>query len=109
ERDRGILLAQALSPASALEILAAKFLFYPVAGMALAALLAGLYDVAVLARPLFWLAILVASLGSLGIGLTIASLARTQRAASMGALCYMMAVALVLFICQQNNIPFVPY
>jgi hypothetical protein len=109
ERERGVLLAQALSPASALEILAAKFLFYPVAGMALATLLAGLYDVAVLARPLFWLALLVAALGSLGIGLTIASLARTQRAASMGALCYMMAVALLLFICQQSNIPFVPY
>jgi hypothetical protein len=51
----------------------------------------------------------VTVLGSLGIGLTIASLARTQRAASMGALCYMLAIALLLWICQQNNIPGLPY
>ena len=45
----------------------------------------------------------------MGIGLTIASLARTQRAASLGAMCYLLAVSLVLFICAQNNIPFLPY
>ena len=36
ERERGVLLAQALSPASPLEIFAAKLLFYPAAGIALA-------------------------------------------------------------------------
>src|SRR5262249_50737113 len=109
ERERGVLLAQALSPASAPEILAAKFLFYPAVGMALAALLGGIARPAVLGRPFFWLALGVSVCGSLGVGLTISSLARTQRAASMGALCYMMAVALLLFICQQNGIPGLPY
>jgi hypothetical protein len=109
ERERGVLLAQALSPASPTEILAAKFLFYPALGVALAAVLAGIYSPAVLARPFFWLAISVAVVGSLGIGLTIASIARTQRTASMTAMCYMLAVALLLFICQQNNIPGLPY
>jgi hypothetical protein len=109
ERERGVLLAQALSPASPLEILAAKFLFYPTLGIALAAVLAGIYSPAVLARPFFWLALIAAVVGSLGIGLTIASVARTQRTASMTALCYMLAVALLLFICQQNNIPALPY
>ncbi len=104
ERERGVLLAQALSPASPWEILVAKFLFYPAAGVALAALIAGIYRPVVLASVFFWLALVVASLGSLGIGMTITSLARTQRAASMGALCYMASVALILFICQQNNI-----
>ena len=109
ERERGVLLAQALSPASAREILAAKFLFYPALGMALAAVLAGTYQPAVLARPFFWLALVSAVFGSMGVGLTIACLARTQRAASMGAMTYMMAVALVLFICQQNGIPGLSY
>ena len=36
--------------------------------------------------------------------MTVACLAKTQRAASLGALCYMLAVALVLLLCQQNNI-----
>jgi hypothetical protein len=109
ERERGVLLAQALSPASTPELLAAKFLFYPVLGMALAALLAGTCEPRVLLRPFFWLSLLVSVTGSMGIGLTIASLARTQRAASMGAMCYMMAVALLLFICRQNDIPGLPY
>jgi hypothetical protein len=109
ERERGVLLAQALSPASPLEILAAKFLFYPVLALALAALLAGIYSPAALSRPFLWISLGVAAAGSLGIGLTIASLARTQRAASMGALCYMLAIALLLFICQQNDIPWLSY
>jgi hypothetical protein len=109
ERERGVLLAQALSPASPAEILAAKFLFYPALGLGLAALLAGTYQPQALARPFFWLALAAAVLGSMGIGLTIASLARTQRAAGLGAMCYTLAVALLLFICQQNGIPGLPY
>jgi len=108
EHEKGVLLAQALSPASPVEILAAKFLFYPIVGVALAAILAGISKPAVLASVFFWLVLVVASLGSLGIGLTIACLARTQRTASMGALCYMMVVALFLFICQQGGIPILP-
>ena len=109
ERERGVLLAQALSPATPFEILVAKLLFYPVLGIALAALIAGITSPMILIRPFFWLGLTAAAIGSIGIGLTIASLARTQRAASMGALCYTMVVALLLFICQQNNIPFLPY
>jgi hypothetical protein len=109
ERERGILLAQALSPASPFEILTAKLLFYPVLGVALASLIAGITNPAILGRPFFWLGLIAAAVGSLGIGLTIASVAKTQRAASMGALCYMLVVALLLFICQQNNIPGLSY
>ncbi len=109
ERERGVLLAQALSPASTSELLAAKFLFYPVIGVFLAALLAGTYEPRALLKPFFWACLVVTVFGSMGIGLTIASIARTQRAASMGAMCYMMAAALLLFICQQNGIPGLPY
>jgi hypothetical protein len=109
ERERGVLLAQALSPASPLEILAAKCLFYCLLGLALAALLAGICSPAALGRPFLWISLGVAAAGSLGIGLTIASFARSQRAASMGALCYMLAVALLLFTCQQNDIPGLSY
>jgi hypothetical protein len=109
ERERGVLLAQALSPAAPREILAAKFLFYPLLAVALAAVLAGTYRPAVLGRPFFWLVLAVAVTGSMGVGLTVASLARTQRAASMGAMCYTLAVALLMLICTQNQIPVLPY
>jgi hypothetical protein len=109
ERERGLLLAQALSPATAAEILAAKFLFYPAFGILLATLLAGIHNPAVLSRPFFWMSLGTLSVGTLGIGMTIACLAKTQRAASLGALCYMLVVALVLLICQQNNISRLPW
>jgi hypothetical protein len=109
ERERGVLLAQALSPASSRDILAAKFLFYAPAGMGLAVVLAGLAMPGVLLEPLFWPALLVAAAGFTGIGVSIASLAKTQRAASMGALCYLLVVTLLLFLCRQSEIPGLPF
>lgn len=109
ERERGILLAQMLSPASAREILAAKFLFYPTIGLALGAVMAGIYRPAVLARPFFWGSVITAAVGYLGVGLTIASLARTQRKASIGALLYMLTIALLLYLSNQFNIVFINY
>jgi hypothetical protein len=105
ERERGILLAQALSPASPLEILAAKFLFYPAVGIGLAAVLAGIYNPVVLVRPIFWLVLVITTVGYLGVGMTIASLAHTQRMASMGALAYMLTVGLFLYITEHFGIP----
>jgi hypothetical protein len=109
ERERGVLLAQVLSPATTGEILGAKFLFYPVMGMALGGVLAALYRPAVLLLPFFWLVLAATAAGAMGVGLVIASLARTQRAASMGAMSYLLAVTLLLMICQQCGIPGLPY
>ncbi|HVK19191.1 MAG TPA: ABC transporter permease [Fimbriiglobus sp.] len=109
ERERGVLLAQALSPASPTEILAAKFLFYPTLGIALAAALAGIYNPAALSTLFFWMALVAMAAGFLGIGMTVATLAKTQRAAFMGSMCYLMSVSLILLICSQNGIPGVPY
>ena len=47
--------------------------------------------------------------GFLGIGMTVATLAKTQRAAFMGSMCYLMSVSLILLICSQNGILGVPY
>ncbi len=109
ERERGILLAQALSPASPLEIVAAKAMFYPAAGIGLAATLAAIYQPAIVARPFFWLSLFSVAAGFLGIGMTISTLAKTQRAAFLGGMCYLMAVSMLLMICTLNNIPFLPY
>lgn len=105
ERERGVLLAQALSPASPGEILMAKFLFYPLIGGALAATIAGIYKPGVLSTLFFWMGLLTVAGGFLGIGMTIATLARTQRAAFMGAMCYLLSVSLVLIIASTNGIP----
>jgi hypothetical protein len=109
ERERGVLLAQALSPASPLEIVTAKALFYPIAGIGLAATIAAIYQPGILAQPFFWLSLAAVAAGFLGIGMTISTLARTQRAAFLGGMCYLMAVSMLLTICSLNNIPILPY
>ncbi|QDU21091.1 ABC transporter permease [Urbifossiella limnaea] len=109
ERERGVLLAQALSPASPAEIVAAKFFFYPTAGIILAAIIAGVYKVAILQSLFFWLALFAVAGGFLGIGMTVATLAKTQRAAFLGGMCYLLSVSMLLLICATNGIPFLPY
>lgn len=109
ERERGVLLAQALSPASPTEIVAAKFIFYPGAGIVLAATLAAIYKTTILSSLFFWLALLAVGGGFLGIGMTIATMARTQRAAFLGGMCYLLSVSMLLMICSMNSIPFLPY
>lgn len=109
ERERGVLLAQALTPASPNELLVAKFVFYPAFGLGLAATLAAIYKPAVLSSLFFWLALLAVGGGFLGIGMTIAAWARTQRAAFLGGMCYLMSVSMVLLICSLNGIPFLSY
>ncbi len=109
ERERGVLLAQALSPASPGEIVAAKLLFYPGFGVALAATLAAIYKAAILSSLFFWLAVVAVAGGFLGIGMTIATLARTQRAAFLGGMCYLLSVSMLLLICSMNRIPFLSW
>jgi hypothetical protein len=106
ERERGVLLAQALTPASPLELLVAKFLFYPAFGFGLAATLAAIYKPEVLSSLFFWLALLAVGGGFLGIGMTIAAIAKTQRAAFLGGMCYLLSVSMLLLICAINHIPF---
>lgn len=108
ERESGVLLAQALSPASPTEIITARLLFYPVIAVAFAALLGGLTKPHALLSPFFWLTLAVLAFGSMGIGMTIACVAKTQRAASMTALCYLLIVSLCVLICQQANIWLLP-
>jgi hypothetical protein len=109
ERERGVLLAQALSGASTTELLAARLLFYPALALVLAALLAAVGQPAALARPFFWLALLVAAGGAAGIGLTLASLARTQRSAGTAALCYLLGVTGLLLLCQRAGLSALPH
>jgi hypothetical protein len=108
ERERGVLLAQALTPASPTEILVAKFLFYPAFGLGLAATLSAIYKPDVLSSLFFWLSLLAVGGGFLGIGMTIAAMARTQRAAFLGGMCYLLSVSMVLLICATNGIPLLP-
>ena len=109
ERERGVLLAQALSPASPAEILAAKFMFYPTLGIGLAAIIGGIYKPEVLSSLFFWMSLIAVGGGFLGIGMTVATLAKTQRAAFLGGMCYLLTISLLMLICSQSSHPIVIY
>jgi len=96
ERERGVLAAIALSPASAAEIVAARLGFYFLFAFGLAATLGGIAAPLALARPFFWAVLAVVALASVSIGFTVASLAKTQRGASLGALSYLFATGVLL-------------
>ena len=71
--------------------------------------MAAIYKTAILSSLFFWLALFAVGSGFLGIGMTIATLARTQRAAFLGGMCYLLSVSMVLLICMTNNIPYLSY
>ncbi|MCK6535856.1 MAG: ABC transporter permease [Polyangiaceae bacterium] len=96
ERERGTLSAIALSPASAAEIVLGKLAFYFALAFGLAGVVAGIAAPVAFGRPFFWLTLAVAALGSVAVGFFIASLAKTQRGASLGALTYLFATGVLL-------------
>ena len=59
-------------------------------------------------NPFFWMALASSAAGSLGLGMTIACIARTQRSAGMGAMGYTLAVTMLVLICKENHIPGLP-
>jgi hypothetical protein len=93
DRERGLLVAMALTPATPLELLTARSLFSAILGMALAAGVAGVSHPAVLGKAEFWIALSLAALGAAGVGATIGCLVSRQRTASLAALGYMAVVA----------------
>lgn len=101
EREKGTLLSQTLSPAKPMEMLLAKlFVFVPIAGAL--AILVGIFAEPELVRvPLFPVVVLIAATGAFGVGSVISLLVRTQRSASLAAMGYAMAVALIVFAAQR--------
>ena len=98
DRERGTLTALALSPIRMSELLQAKILFH----LALSAIgccaVIAILKPAALSHASLWATLILTSLGLCGVGMVIASLARTQSAASLLALCYMLVGAVVFYL-----------
>jgi hypothetical protein len=104
EREKGTLLAQTLSPTTAGEIVAAKMLVFVPLAAGLGFVIGGLIQTAVWRDALFAAVMIVASFGAVGLGLMIALIAPSQRAASLAAMGYAFSIALVVFAAQRAGI-----
>jgi hypothetical protein len=101
DRERGTLMALVLSPAKMSEILVAKFLFHLVLSVLGSVLIISILQPAALVRPLFWLVLLTTSVGLMCVGTCISTLTKTQSAAGLLALCYMLAGALLFYLASR--------
>lgn len=98
DRERGTLMALTLSPATSSEIMAAKFVFH--LGLSLTGCIAivAILQPAALLQPTLWTVLLLTSFGLMSVGTCIATFARTQAAAGLLALCYMLAGAVLFYL-----------
>lgn len=104
DRERGTLLALALTPASVAEIIIAKSLFHGSLSLIMSGVIIGILKPVALAAPLLWVTLIVSSLGFISVGILLAALAKTQAAAALLTLCYMLGVALIYHLSNDFDI-----
>jgi len=98
DRERGTLMALALSPASPTELLVSRYLFHLALALSSSAAIIGILRPTAFGHLSMWLTIILASSGMVGVGTVIASLSRTQSAAGVLSLCYMLVGGIVFYL-----------
>lgn len=98
DRERGTLMALALSPAHISEIMTAKFIFHIALSVSGCLVIVSILKPAALSHPVFWMTMLLTSTGLMCVGLCISTLTRSQASAGLLALCYMLAGAGLFYL-----------
>lgn len=101
DRERGTLMALVLSPARMSEILIAKYVFHLALSVMGSVLIISILQPVALLQPLFWLVILTTSIGLMCVGTCISTLTKTQAAAGLLALCYMLVGAVLFYLASR--------
>ncbi|MBC7820160.1 MAG: ABC transporter permease [Planctomycetaceae bacterium] len=98
DRERGTLTALALTPASTSELLLSRYLFHLALGWTACLVIVGILRPAAISHPVLWVTIALASIGLVSVGTVMASLARTQNAAGVLSLCYMLFGGVIFYL-----------
>lgn len=98
DRERGTLTALALTPASISELLLSRYIFHLALGWTACAVIIGILRPIAFAHPALWVSIALASIGLVSVGTVMASLARTQAAAGVLSLCYMLFGGVIFYL-----------
>ena len=98
DRERGTLLALALSPASVPEILAAKFIFHVGLSVIFSAAVVGILQPIALAHAGIWVVVILASIGFTSVGIVVSSFAKTQASAGLLTMCYMLIGGVISYL-----------
>ena len=98
DRERGTLAALALTPASNSELLLSRYLFHLALGWTACAAIVGILRPTAFLHPTLWVTLALASIGLVSVGTVMASLARTQSAAGVLSLCYMLFGGVIFYL-----------
>ena len=98
DRERGTLTALVLTPASTGELLLSRYIFHLALGWTACAAIIGILRPVAFWHPLLWVTVVLASIGLVSVGTVMASLARTQSAAGVLSLCYMLFGGVIFYL-----------
>lgn len=98
DRERGTLMALVLTPATTREILIAKFLFHLAISILMTLILLGILVPKAIPRPMLWLVVIANSVALMSIGTIITTLTKSQTAAGLLTLCYMMGQGVIFYL-----------
>jgi hypothetical protein len=100
EREKRQLLGLLLSPASPLEVIVAKAIFYAVSSLAVSAAVIAMYRPALLGNLYIWLTIVSGSVGYVAIGTVVISIVRRQTTISTISMLYLISTSIIMFLSQ---------
>lgn len=104
DRERGTLNALALSPARTSEIMCAKFCFHMILSVVGSVVITGILVPAALARPVFWVALVLTSLGLMCVATCMTAIVKTQASAALMVLSYMLGGSMLFYLATQFSI-----
>ena len=101
DRERGTLTALALSPARTSEIMCAKFAFHLAMSLIGGAGITSILVPEALGRPIFWVTLVLTSLGLMCVATCMTALVKTQASAALMVLSYMLGGAMLFYLATQ--------
>lgn len=100
EREKRVLLALMLTPASPGEIFAAKVVFYVSVSLFVSVLVAALYEPRLLLNPTLWVLTILGSTAYVAIGTVVVTLIRRQSTLSSTSMMYLIVTSSIIFLSQ---------
>lgn len=104
DRERGTLTALALSPARTSEIMSAKFCFHLLMSVIGSVIITGILVPGALLRPVFWVALILTSLGLMSVATCMTAIVKTQASAALMVLSYMLGGAMLFYLATQFSV-----
>jgi len=100
EREKRVLLGLLMTPAAAVEVIAAKAIFYAAASLVVCLAVVGMYQPRLLLNPYLWGGAVCGSVAYVSIGTVVVSVVRRQTTINTVSMLYLIATSLVMMLSQ---------